>query len=114
MGTTKKDILMKTTLFTLVSCLMLGAAPASQEFIGVITDSMCGTKHTMMKGQPDAECIKMCAKGSSEYALYDGARVWKLSDQKTPAKFAAGKVVVTGTADEKTMTIKVASITAAR
>ena len=104
---------MKTTLFTLVSCLMLSAAPESRTFTGVITDSMCGAKHTMMKGQPDAECIRMCVKGSSEYALYDGTRVWKLSDQKTPAKFLTGKVVVTGTTDEKSMTIKVASIATA-
>ena len=92
---------------------MLSAAPASQTFTGVITDTMCGAKHTMMKGQPDADCVKMCVKGSSEYALYDGTKVWKLSDQKTPAKFPAGKVAVTGTADEKSMTIKVASIAAA-
>ena len=43
----------------------------------------------MMKGQPDEQCVKMCAKGQSDYALFDGKNVLKLSDQKTPAKFAA-------------------------
>lgn len=79
-------------------------------FTGVITDTMCGAKHEMMKGESDAECVRMCAKGPNGYALYDGTRVLKLSDQKTPAKYAAQKVKVTGTLDEKTQTIKVTSI----
>jgi hypothetical protein len=56
----------------------------------------------------------MCVKGSRDYALYDGKSVWKLSDQKTPARFASMKVTVTGTPDEKTMTIKVASMEASQ
>jgi hypothetical protein len=79
-------------------------------FTGVITDTMCGAKHGMMKNQPDDQCVKMCTKGQSAYALFDGTNVIKLSDQKTPAKFAAQKVKVTGTLDAKTNTIKVSSI----
>jgi hypothetical protein len=52
----------------------------------------------------------MCVKGSGEYALYDGKNILKLSDQKLPAKFAAQRVKVTGTYDEKTQRIKVTSI----
>jgi hypothetical protein len=37
-----------------------------------------------------------------------------LSDQRTPEKFAAKKVIVTGTLDAKTKTIQVESITAAK
>jgi hypothetical protein len=71
---------------------------------------MCGAKHTMMKDQPDDKCVKMCVKGSSDYALYDGQNIFKLSDQSKLAKFAAQKVKVTGTLDLKTKTIKVTSI----
>ena len=88
----------------------LVAAANAETFTGVITDTMCGAKHGMMKNQPDDQCIKMCAKGHAAYALFDGANVLKLSDQKTPAKFAAQKVKVTGTLDAKTNTIKVSSI----
>ena len=63
-----------------------------------------------MKGHSDADCVKMCAKGSAQYALFDGQRVLKLNDQKTPAKFAAQKVKVIGVYDEKTETIKVSSM----
>jgi len=87
------------------------AAADQQMFNGVITDTMCGKSHGMIAGQPDDKCVAICVKGSStQYALYDGKSVLKLSDQKTPAKYAAQRVKVTGTLNEKTQTIKVSSI----
>jgi hypothetical protein len=87
-------------------CVMASA----ETFTGVVTDTMCGAKHTMLKDAPDDKCIRACLKGSSEYALFDGETVFKLSDQKQPGKFAAQRVKVTGTLDQKTKTIKVGSI----
>ncbi len=104
---------MRLTLLAVLSGSLMAAAPGSQTITGVITDTMCGAKHTMMKGQPDDDCARLCVKGARDYALYDGKSVWKLSDQKTPARFAAKSVKVTGTADPKTKTIKVTSIEAA-
>jgi hypothetical protein len=94
-------------LILTVAGMLIGAAP--QTFTGVITDTLCGAKHNM-KDHTDAECVKMCVKGSGQYALFDGQNVLKLSDQKTPAKFAAQRVKVTGALDAKTNTIKVTSI----
>ena len=88
------------------------AAANAETFTGVITDTMCGAKHAMAKDQTDEQCIKMCVKGSSQYALYDGKSVIKLSDQKKPAAFAAKRVKVTGMLDGKSQTIKVTSIEA--
>ena len=63
----------------------------------------------------DPKCVVECVKGmGGKCALYDGKTTYILSDQKTPAKFAARKVTVTGTLDEKTKTITVASIAAAK
>src|SRR5260370_42304559 len=101
---------MKTIYMFLTMAVALSAAGTTQTFTGVITDTMCGAKHGMTKGQPDDECIKMCTKGSSEYALFDGKTVLKLSDQKLAAKYPAKLVTVTGTLDEKSRTIKVASL----
>ena len=101
---------MKRLSLTLVLAVTLGAADTPQTFTGVITDTLCGAGHAMMKAQSDASCVKLCVKGSGQYALFDGQNVLKLSDQNTPAKFAAQKVKVVGTYDEKTKTIKVASI----
>jgi hypothetical protein len=92
--------------------LLCAAASFADTFTGVITDTMCGAKaHSMMmKGKPDAECVKACAKGPHQYALLSGTNVMKLSDQKSAAKYPAEKVTVMGTYDDKTKTIKVASI----
>jgi hypothetical protein len=92
-------------MITLIFALVL-----SETFTGVITDTMCGAKHTMMKDQPDDKCIKMCVKSSSEYALFDGQTVFKLNDQNKSSKFAAQKVKITGTLDPKGKTIKITSI----
>ncbi|HKE22021.1 MAG TPA: hypothetical protein VKB88_06490 [Bryobacteraceae bacterium] len=87
--------------FLVLAAALAGIAAAAdqQTSTGVITDTMCGKAHAMVSGQPDDKCIAMCVKGtSSQYALYDGKSVLELSDQKTPAKYAARRVKVTGTA----------------
>ncbi len=102
---------MRSFLLTLLLVIEAIGAQAAETFTGVITDTMCGAKpHTMMKDHTPPECVKMCIKGPYVYALFDGTTVIKLSDQKTSAKFAARKVKVTGTYDEKSKSIKVASI----
>jgi hypothetical protein len=96
---------------------VLAAAPGKQTFTGTITDSMCPTAdHSQMKmGPTDAECTKACVSiHGATYVFYDGKNVYELSDQKTPEKFAAKKVTVTGTLDAKSKKIQVDSITAAK
>ena len=101
-----------TKLSSLLLAGALVAGAATQTFTGVITDSMCGKDHTMMKVSPDAKCVQQCAKSGSKYALFDGKNVYVLSDQKTPEQFAGQKVKVTGTLYEKTKILKVDSISA--
>jgi hypothetical protein len=108
---------MKPVILSLLATMVLAAAPGKQTFTGTITDSMCPTAdHSQMKmGPTDAECTKACVSiHGATYVLYDGKQVYELSDQKTPEKFAAKKVTVTGTLDAKTKTIHVDSITAAK
>jgi len=100
---------MKRICFSLLFAGWLCTA-ATDTFTGVITDTMCGARHGMMKNQPDEQCIKMCVKGQYVYALFDGTKVVKLSDQKNSAKYAARKVKVTGDYNSRTSTIKVSSI----
>ena len=66
----------------------------------------------MMGVKPDAKCVTACVKDGSKYALIVGDNVYELSDQKTPEKFAAQKVKVTGTLNGKI--IQVESIAAAK
>lgn len=92
---------------------MLFAADAPSTFTGVITDTLCGRTHGVMKAASDEACVKMCVKGAGEYALFDGKNVLRLSDQKLPANYAAQRVTVTGNYDEKARRIKVISMEAA-
>ena len=108
---------MKPVLIPLLALAILLAAPASQTFTGIITDSMCPTAdHSKMQmGPTDAECTKACIhEHDATYVLYDGKNVYDLSDQKTPEKFAGKKVHVAGTLDPATKTIQASSITAAQ
>ena len=92
------------------------ALMSAADFTGVITDDMCDkADHKDMNMGPDPKCVTSCIKGmSGKYVLYDGKTSYVLSDQKTPEKFAAKKVTVSGTLDAKTKTIKVDKIIAAK
>ena len=108
---------MKHIVFALLAgTVLLAAAGQPQTYTGVITDTMCGARHTMGV-TPDAKCIRECVKMDPKqvkYALLVGKDVYVLSDQQTPEKFAAQKVGVTGTLYEKTKILKVDRIEAAR
>ena len=106
----------KQIAISIVSAALMYGAGSKQTFTGTITDDMC-TKadHKDMNLGPDEKCVAECIKTmSAKYVLFDGKTTYKLSDQKAPARFAAKKVAVTGTLDEKTNTIAVESIKAAK
>lgn len=105
---------MRILLFVLLTATAL-QAQTSRTFTGVITDSECadGNHSRMRMGDTDPECVKACVEfHDGTYMLFDGKTAYKLSDQKASAAFAARKVTVTGTLDEKTKTIAVQSISA--
>lgn len=107
---------MKWTLSLLICFVAFATAQQKpQTFTGVITDTMCGADHAHMGIAPDPKCVKECVRtsnGKFKYALWDGKKMYILSDQQTPEQHAAKEVVVTGTLYEKTGIIKVASIKA--
>ena len=104
----------KIAMIIASAALMFAAGP--QKFTGTITDDMSAkADHKDMKMGSDDKCVDECIKNmKGKYMLYDGKDTWALSDQKMPAKFAAKKVTVTGTLDEKTKTIKVDKIEASK
>jgi hypothetical protein len=88
---------MRITNFVLAFAFAAVFATA-ETFTGVITDSMCVASHKAMNITPDAECIRRCVKADPnvKYVLFDGKRTYRLSDQETPAAFAAQQVSITG------------------
>jgi hypothetical protein len=103
----------KLAAFVLCAGLAM-AAGAPRTFTGVITDTMCGADHSHMGVKPDPKCVRECVRTGSKYALWDGKKLYTLSDQQTPGKFAAERVRITGTLFEKTGIIKVEKIEAAK
>ena len=89
--------------------LLVTTTLAAQTFTGVITDSMCLMDHEMMQRSPDAKCILECVREdkNTKFVLFDGKHAYRLSDQETPAQFAARHVRVTVQLYEKTGIIKV-------
>ena len=94
--------------------LLTAAAPAPQSrtYTGFVTDTMCKREHASMKISPDAKCIRDCVGDGKtyKYALMTADAIYTLSDQETPAKFAAQQVKVTGVLYTKTNILKVESI----
>jgi len=93
---------------------------ASKTYTGEITDSACaamGSHAAMTKGDPKMtakDCTIACTQHGAKYVLYDAATktVYQLDDQKKPEQFAGAKVAVTGTLDDATKTIHIATIKA--
>lgn len=91
-----KRVLVAVLAFTFVAggVSQLWGAPQTVE--GVVSDSMCGSKH-MLPGKTDAECIKECLGGKTTYALVVGGKVYTLAGPVAEfAKYAGQKVRVTG------------------
>lgn len=92
------------------------AADGVRQYTGVITETMCGAKHTMGI-TPDSKCVRECVRSDPKkwkYTLLVGNEMYVLSDQQTPEKFAAQKVKVTGLLFEKTKILRAGKIEAVR
>jgi hypothetical protein len=109
---------MRTLIAAVFAAAAMAFAAGPQTFTGIITDNMCANgDHRDMKPASDARCVVDCVKGmNGKYVLYDvkARKSYVLSDQKTPEKFAAGKVTVVGTLDGAGKNLKVDSIAAAK
>jgi hypothetical protein len=79
-------------------------------FVGEISDSRCGPKHTMPNAK---QCTLGCVQKGAKFVLADEKhlKVYNLSDQDKPKEFAGERVRVRGTLSGDT--IHVTSITAA-
>ena len=84
-------------------------ASEAKTYVGIVTDTMCAQDHTAMKLSPNEKCVRECVRDGKtyKYALADGKRLYLLSDQDTPARFAGAEVRVTGVLYEKTNILKV-------
>lgn len=65
--------------------------------VGIVSDTACGAKHTMMPGKSDAECTRACTSKGSKFALVVGKKVYTLEGQSEELnKLAGEKAKVSG------------------
>jgi hypothetical protein len=100
---------------TFLSLSPVSAAPP-QTFVGVISDSECGSSHASMRmADTDAGCVKACVDAhGAGYVLWDGKREYTLKDRDHATAFAGARVTVVGTLQSDGKTIAVDSISAER
>ncbi len=90
---------MRRVIYTLAAVVLLSLSlfAANHTFTGTVSDAMCGARHTMMPGKPDADCVRACVKAGSDYALVVGNKVYTLKGDKAALdKFAGQKATITG------------------
>ena len=84
-----------------------GAKGKSQTLEGIVSDSVCGAKHTMADA---AKCTHECARHGF-YALVVGDKVYKLNGKTNGIeKLEGAKAKVSGTVDNARMSIRVRSV----
>jgi len=85
----------------------------NRSFTGILTDDMCTSKHTMMPGKRDSDCVRACVKAGSKHALLVGGQVYKVSGKSEEVdKLAGQKVKIVG--DLAGNSIRVVTIESAR
>jgi len=92
---------------------MQGQTSGSQKTLtGVVSDSMCGANH-MAKNMNPADCLRMCVKKGTKYALVVGKDVYTLQGHEAELdKYAAQTVLLKGTVNGQMMTVE--SVTPAK
>jgi hypothetical protein len=85
----------------------------ARAWTGVVTDSNCGAKHTMIPGANDAECTRGCVAKGAKYALVVGHNLYTLEGgpQDKLNDLAGSRAKVTGNLNGDT--IQVASVMSA-
>ncbi len=108
-------IALATSFLAATLCVSSALAAKPQAFTGKVSDAMCGANHMM--GGEASDCVRVCVRKGSKYALVVGDKVYTLdtSDQTTLDqldKLADKQVKVTGEANGDS--ISVLSVTAAK
>jgi hypothetical protein len=85
---------------------MKGQTSGSQKTLtGVVSDSMCGVNH-MAKNMSSADCLRMCVKKGTKYALVVDKKVYTLEGHEAELdKYAAQKVTLQGTVNGETVNV---------
>jgi hypothetical protein len=97
---TKRLTMLFVAMIT-VGCMAWGA---QHVFYGVVSDSMCGAKHSRASAAA-AQCVKGCVAKGAQYTLVSrGGKIYNLTPQDKFADFAGKRVRVHGELSGNTIT----------
>jgi len=79
---------------------------------GIITDTHCAAHHPVVTDLETARCVRECVDGQmhAKYALFDGARTYRLGGIPLVDRFAARIVTIDGRLDGNAGVLQVSSI----
>ncbi len=103
----------KRFMMLIVSMLVFGclAWSAQHVFYGVVSDNMCGAKHSRASAAA-VQCVKKCVAGGAKYVLVSRGKVYEVAPQEKFADFAGKRVRVHGALSGTTITAdSVAAVT---
>jgi len=81
-------------------------SPAPQHFSGMITDSLCGARHSAKFEKTPSECARMCVRNGAQYTLIDGDRRYELRGITDELQRAAGRrATIVGVLQGDTITV---------
>jgi hypothetical protein len=77
-----------------------------QSFEGLLTDTLCGAKHSAAMGKAPADCTRACVHGGEQFALVDGDALYLIEGDLLMLKGAAGqRVRISGTLNGKKISV---------
>ena len=100
-----KRLMMLVAALTIFGCLAFSAT----SMVGVVSDSMCGVKHSHASKEA-AQCVASCVQKGSKYVLVSKGKVYQVDPQSDFADYAGRMVRVHGTVTGDS--IAVTSVTA--
>ncbi|MDE3180858.1 MAG: hypothetical protein KGM47_14525 [Acidobacteriota bacterium] len=86
-----KRLTMLIAALTIFGCLAFGAT----SWVGVVSDSMCGAKHSKASAEA-AQCVASCVAKGSKYVLVSHGKVYDVDPQSDFADYAGRMVRVNG------------------
>jgi hypothetical protein len=88
---------MRRTLILLVAATLMACGAAWAETVtGVVSDGMCGVKHSKPSAEA-AACVKRCTtNGDEELLLVSNGKIYRTLDQAKLKGFEGQEVKVTG------------------
>ncbi len=90
----KRKLLMSVVVILAFGSLAV-AAGKSSSFVGVVSDSNCGLKHST-PSKAAAECVKKCVNMGAKYVLVYHGKVYQVGPQKEFDGMGGQRVKVTG------------------